>query len=104
MKLIGKIDEQEPWRLPFKWLTLVALREAPEGKCHKSEREIEKGQSGTRRGNSFPLPPPPTIALSSPSKEQMPRFPRGISRENVRGEINLRANLCEKGGLSFNSC
>lgn len=55
-------------------------------KENEGERErSRKGTEGMRRENSFPPPPPLTIALSSPSKEQMPRFPVA-SPERMSGE------------------
>lgn len=58
----------------------------------RKESEKERGGERNRRGkermkqeDSFPQPPPLTIALSSPSKEQMPRFPVA-SQERMSGE------------------
>lgn len=60
-----------------KWLTVVALWGAS-----WKEKERDESERGTGRENSFP-PPPLTIALLSPSKEQMPRFSRWhLQREN----------------------
>lgn len=63
----------------FKWLSSLVERLYGKkgGEKRRKERRWErnrKGTEGMKQENSFPVPPPLTIALSSPSKEQMPRF------------------------------
>lgn len=61
------------------------------------QSEIKKGPGGVKgksQENSFSPLLPLTIALSVDAQ-----VPGGISRENVRPEINLPANLCEEGEL-----
>lgn len=68
-------------------------------------RESEKMEEGDKRGDearewlSTPAAPnnSPVISLQRADAQ----VPGGISRENVRGEINLSANLCEEGELFF---
>lgn len=71
--------------MPFKWLSSLFERLHKEKERELGRERNRKGTEGMRRENSFPLLPPLTIALSSPSKEQMPRFPVA-SPERMSGE------------------